>query len=522
MATDKKEENETPQNAEIEAGDEGDQSDDQPSVPTRRPAQGPRVGVAQIEPALGDIETNLERHAEAAAKARDEGVDVLVFPELSLTGYRLKDTVPDVALTRSDPVIARIAALSHDISLVVGLVLEAKDHSFFNGSAYFEGGEILHVHRKVYLPTYGMFDEQRYFARGNRFSAFDTKHGRMAILICEDMLHPSAVTIAALDGASTVLVPSASPVRGVIRAGEEEQPEEISRDGVDANGRSWENYNRTMARALGVFVVHANRVGVEDGQTFWGGSEIIGPDGTTLAKAAYYDTDTTSAVLPDSEIRRQRIQAPVLRDEDIDLTINELCRVRGRLRPAFPREEARGRSEGRGGGDSRGFGRPREGGPDRGRGGGRDDRGFDRRTDRRDDRGGGRDDRRGGDRRDGRDSRGYDRRDDRRDNRGSDRRDSGRDNRGSDRRDSGRDNRGYDRRDSGRDNRPRPPRDGDRPLERRGRSGDSFGGGYGKPSDDQRSGDSHGPPSRERPGRGERKPRPVGGGPGRPRDKGDS
>jgi NAD+ synthase (glutamine-hydrolysing) len=287
-----------------------------------RKGQGPKVAIAQIDPKLGDLTANMELHREAIARAKTENVDLLVFPELSLTGYRLKDSVPDVALTRQCPEFLELADASVGLSIVAGLVLESAEHFFFNSAVYFEEGKAQFVHRKVYLPTYGMFDEQRYFARGNRVTAFATKHGRVAILICEDMLHPSAVTIAALDGASVIVVPSASPARGVAGEG-----------AVDANGRVWEEYNHTMARTYGLFVVHANRAGVEDGHTFWGGSEIIGPDGETLAKAAYYQADFVSAVLSESLQRRQRLQAPLLRDEDVDLTINELCRLRGRERP---------------------------------------------------------------------------------------------------------------------------------------------------------------------------------------------
>jgi len=192
-----------------------------------------------------------------------------------------------------------------------------------------------------------MFDEQRYFARGDRIRAFDGKFGRAAILICEDMLHPTAPTIAALDGATTIYVLSASPSRGVMVDGE-----------VDANGRHWEAYNRTMARTLGVYVVYANRVGVEDGHTFWGGSEIVGPDGHPIAKAAYYEDDFVSATVVDEQVRKRRIQAPVLRDENVDLTINELMRVHDRTDAAARRAGSsrgqyagggaakRGRSEG--------------------------------------------------------------------------------------------------------------------------------------------------------------------------------
>lgn len=339
-----------------------------------RKGQGPKVAVAQIDPSLGDLAANMELHRSAIARAKAENVDLLVFPELSLTGYRLKDSVPDVALTRQCPEFLELADASVGLSIVAGLVLESTEHFFYNAAVYFEDGKGQFVHRKVYLPTYGMFDEQRYFARGNRIAAFGTKHGRVAVLICEDMLHPSAVTIAALDGAGILIAPSASPARGVAVEGE-----------VDANGRAWGEYNRTMARTYGVFVVHANRVGVEDGHTFWGGSEIFGPDGETLAKAAYYEKDFIGATLSESLQRRQRLAAPLLRDEDVDLTINEMCRLRGRERPAAradsrsdarpPRRDGGQQRFNRGDDDRRGGGRggdtrypPRSGG---GGGGGR-------------------------------------------------------------------------------------------------------------------------------------------------------
>ncbi len=276
--------------------------------------------MAQTSPVLGDLEANLEGHLEGVAQARDGGAELVVFPELSLTGYRLKDTVPELALSTRDDALAPLKEASREISIVFGMVEEAGDHRFFNSAVYLEEGSVLAVHRKVYLPTYGMFDEQRYFARGNRLAAFNTKYGRTALLVCEDMLHTTALTVVAMDGASTVIVPSASPASDVTGPGD-----------VDANGRHWESYNRVMARNLGLHIVYANRCGVEDGITFWGGSEIVGPGGETLAKAAYYEEDTIAAVLAEPAVRRRRIQSPVLRDEDLDLDINELARIRGRV-----------------------------------------------------------------------------------------------------------------------------------------------------------------------------------------------
>ena len=291
----------------------------------RRPAKGPRVGLAQMSPALGDLASNMERHRQAVAKAVSDGCDLLVFPELSLAGYRLKDSVPDVAIKRDSDTWKELEALSADVAIVVGFVEETPDHLFYNAAAYFEGGRCLAVHRKTYLPTYGMFDEQRYFARGRRIEAFDTKCGRVALLVCEDMLHPSALTVAACDGATLIIVPSASPARGVVATGE-----------ADSNARSWEAYNQVMARTFGVWVAYCNRVGVEDGVSFWGGSEIVSPAGERVAKGAYYDEDNVSAVLADDAVRRRRIVNPLVRDEDLDLTINELARIRGRAAEAAP------------------------------------------------------------------------------------------------------------------------------------------------------------------------------------------
>src|SRR5262249_8107589 len=148
------------------------------------------------------------------------GADVLVFPELSLTGYFLKDMVSTVALRLDAPAVQRLAALSRKrraggpVGLIAGLGGGTDDYHFFKRALDFEKGARGHVRRKAYLPTYGLFDEGRYFARGDRIRGFDTACGRSAMLICEDMWHPSTVYLAALDHALTVFCPSTSPLRG--------------------------------------------------------------------------------------------------------------------------------------------------------------------------------------------------------------------------------------------------------------------------------------------------------------------
>ncbi len=280
-----------------------------------------KVGVAQVNPRLGDVEANLEIYEKRIFEAEKAGVDLLVFPELSLTGYHLRDMVPMVALRQDSPWLRRLQELSYRVPFVAGLVEESPDFRFYNASFLLAQGKVQWVHRKVYLPTYGMFDEQRYFARGSRVQSFRGPFGCLAILICEDLWHPSTIYLAALDGALMVLCPSSSPLRGISDGAEQ-----------DDNARYWELINRMYAETFSLFLVYANRVGFEDGVGFWGGSEILDPFGQRLAKASYYEEDFIVAGISLEVARRKRIASPLLRDEDLDLTINELMRVRGRPR----------------------------------------------------------------------------------------------------------------------------------------------------------------------------------------------
>ncbi len=278
-----------------------------------------KIGVAQINPLLGNLEANLDLCEQNVRKATAQQLDLLVFPELSLTGYHVRDLVSTVALDLDSPEMAQLKEWSQDVPLVVGFVEESVDFRFYNSAAYIAGGEVRYVHRKVYLPTYGMFDEQRYFARGDQVRAFDAPFGRASLLVCEDLWHPSTVYLAALDRALFVICPSSSPLRG-ISDGEVQ----------DDNARYWELINRSYAETFGLFVIYANRVGFEDGVGFWGGSEILDPFGRRLAKGRYYEEDFITAELSLDLVRRKRVASPLLRDEDLDLTINELMRIRGR------------------------------------------------------------------------------------------------------------------------------------------------------------------------------------------------
>ncbi|GAB4335057.1 MAG: carbon-nitrogen hydrolase [Candidatus Abyssubacteria bacterium] len=279
-----------------------------------------QIGIAQIKTTLGNVEKNVGIVERVIDDARQRGMDLLVFPELGLTGYSLRDMVPVVAMHDEHPVIRRMMEHSRNISLVIGYAEESLDHKFYNTAVYLEDGRMVHKHRKVYLPTYGMFDELRYFAPGDCVCAFDTKFGRMGILICEDVWHLSTGCILSCDGADVIIIPSSSPARGMKR--------EKRLDIYDV----WENLNRTYASSFCCYVVFANRVGCEDGLTFWGGSEVIDPDCKVAAKAKYLDEEILVAEIDPEKIRRAQMYTPVRRDENMLLTIKELNRIAERQR----------------------------------------------------------------------------------------------------------------------------------------------------------------------------------------------
>jgi NAD+ synthase (glutamine-hydrolysing) len=288
-----------------------------------------KIGIAQFAPRLGDTAANLQRILELAEEARGRGVDLLLFSELALTGYTVQDLVPEVALQRDAPELAALARASKSISLLVGFVEESEDYRFFNSAAYFEKGKRVAVHRKIYPPTYGMFDEEREFARGETLRSFPTRFGRAGILICEDFWHLSLPYLLAQDGAHMILAPSASPGRGLTGTGDSEVFPVM--EFIPSMGRVW-------AKLLNVYFLFAHRVGFEDGVNFWGGSEVIGPDGASQGRAPYFDEHLLVVDADTEAVRRERMSAGQFRDEDADLVVRELGRIlsarRGLAAPA--------------------------------------------------------------------------------------------------------------------------------------------------------------------------------------------
>jgi predicted amidohydrolase len=273
------------------------------------------VGLAQMAPVLGDLDRNLELHRQWVRKAVEGGAQLLVFPELSLTGYFLRDLVVDSAISLDDPRVKELLALSIQLDIVVGAVLHEPDHRYFNAALYLSQGQLVHVHRKVYLPTYGMFDEQRYLAAGDRIRGFKTSFGRAGILVCEDIWHLSSAYILSLEGVEMIICPSSSPGRG------------ISTDERLGTAESYNLVCRTYAQFLTTFFLYCNRVGYEDGANFWGGSMVIAPNGDIIAQEEDAGEALVLASIDLGDVRRERVGTPLLRDERVELTINELQRA---------------------------------------------------------------------------------------------------------------------------------------------------------------------------------------------------
>jgi NAD+ synthase (glutamine-hydrolysing) len=275
------------------------------------------LAIAQINTRLGNIQANLEKHLSLARQAWQDGMDVLVFPELSLTGYVLQDLVPTVACRAEseDPIFHHLLEASRDIDLVVGFVDEDTRHRFYIASVYLSQGKVIHIHHKVYLPTYGLFDEGRFFAPGESVRAFDTRFGRFGMLICEDFWHASPPYLLWLDGADLFLLTSASPGRGL-----NGEPK--------LESSAWvEHTNRAYASLFTIFVAHVNRTGFEDGLNFWGGSTVFDPNGTLVLQAPYFEEALLKTEIDLNQLQRTRSRLPLLRDERPELVQRELERI---------------------------------------------------------------------------------------------------------------------------------------------------------------------------------------------------
>jgi predicted amidohydrolase len=273
-----------------------------------------RVAIVQSKPRKGDFDANVRDLGAAFAQlaAADEPYDLIVAPEAALTGYFLEGAVYEraleaetLALLLADLWRAAPGSQRKGVDIALGFY-ENAGGAYYNAALYLhvEGAqhEIVHVHRKMFLPTYGMFDEERFLSRGRRLQAFDTRFGRMAILICEDAWHGIMPTLAAVKGAQVLLVPSASPGRGLAAGSELESVQH------------WRNVMRSYAIEHGVFVIYAGLAGFEGGKGMTGSSSVIDPFGETLVTAPALGACVLSAEIDVSDVDLARSRLPLLGD----------------------------------------------------------------------------------------------------------------------------------------------------------------------------------------------------------------
>ncbi|HVH67561.1 MAG TPA: NAD+ synthase [Gemmatimonadales bacterium] len=280
----------------------------------------PRVAIAQIRPTKGDYAANLQKIGGVLAQVAklQPTVDLVMFPETATSGYFVEGGVRDVAVTAGtlfrDLTLAHAAAGGPPIDVAIGFY-EVFQNRFYNSCLYASLGNaspgIKHVHRKVFLPTYGVFDEERFVERGREFRAFDTRLGRAAILICEDAWHSVSATIAALQGAQLVIVPSASPARGT---GMDEEGNRLPASVV-----RWERILKGIADEHGVWVAFASLVGFEGGKGFPGASVLVNPSDEIVLRGPLFEEAVLTYDLDLDELTRARAEAPLLADLEVNL-----------------------------------------------------------------------------------------------------------------------------------------------------------------------------------------------------------
>jgi len=274
-----------------------------------------KVTLAQTNPRLGDVQENLKDHLERIAAAVAAGSELIVFPELSLTGYFLKDQVFELASELDSPALAQLVDASKGITIVVGFVERTPDGRLYNSLAFLERGEVLGVHRKVHLVSYGLFDEARDFAAGERFEIIESRLGRLGPLTCEDMWHSPSAYIHFLNNADVLVVSSASPARGVEAPG----------PGL-ASQRTWDTLLTSTALLYRTWVVYAGRVGWEDGIGFGGASAIVDPWGNVVTQLDALEPGELEGELDAGALRRARVETPLRRDEKPWILAAELAR----------------------------------------------------------------------------------------------------------------------------------------------------------------------------------------------------
>lgn len=276
-----------------------------------------KIGLAQVKPKKSDLQSNIAKIRKVIAKFSEE-TDIIVFSEANLTGYFLEGGVTEASLSVGELVEMLGPPPKNSPDVVLGFYENDRDGPF-NSVSYLEASsnqfKVKHVHRKLFLPTYGVFDEARFVRPGTDVAAFSTRHGRIGLLICEDMWHSLPSTILALQGAELIIGVSASPARDFLK----------DSDGLPGNLKRWDTLVPSIALEHGIFVAVSQLVGSEGGKIFPGGSIISSPEGSIIARAPLMEEGVTLATLSNASIARARNKTPLLSDLERALPDLQRC-----------------------------------------------------------------------------------------------------------------------------------------------------------------------------------------------------
>jgi predicted amidohydrolase len=300
-----------------------------------------KVAVYQTRPALLDLKANLEDVVSKIHQGKENGAQLIAFPELALTGYFVGKRYHKVALKMDSREIKKLASATKGTAAIVGFIEESKSMNFYNAALVAVDGEALFAYRKLNLPNYGVFEERKYFSHGKQIPVFRLNDFTIAVLICNDLWHPSLPYLGVCQKADVFVT--------IFSSSEGAMGTEFS------NIESWGIVNTFYSRVFGIYNICANRVGEEEWEekrsvlaaetsqmisaddpdqlpleqsfNFWGGSEIINPFGQHIAKAALHEEDEIFAEISKDLLRRKKILLPYLRDDDPYFTYRELQRI---------------------------------------------------------------------------------------------------------------------------------------------------------------------------------------------------
>ncbi|MGP3923942.1 nitrilase-related carbon-nitrogen hydrolase [Streptomyces sp. 8N616] len=271
-----------------------------------------RVALAQTDCVLGDVDANLDVAREQIEQAAAQGADLVVFPELSLNGYHLGALRRDTSVEARDPRLLALSELGADVVLGIH---EYTSLRAYNTAAYYSNGGLVHAHRKLFLPTYLAWEERKHVSPGQSMRAFEVPggHGRAAMLVCNDAWQPVVPWLAVQDGAELIVVPTNSAAS-------------LDPEAMDT-GLYWETLISYTAKMLQCWVVFVNRVGNENGASFWGGSRVVDPRGAVVAQAPKWEPGVVTVDIDLHEARRQRRAVPLVAEARLGLIDREVRRL---------------------------------------------------------------------------------------------------------------------------------------------------------------------------------------------------